>query len=181
MLAITTQAGIIAKNMGKLEQQRLASNHSAEDAWLALNTPLTGELGETVNPFVTIAYEGLSDEGLIQPGTLIVYTPNTNQLKAHLGRMAEMLPDDVAMRVRDQSADTRTRVDVVESDKHGGDLRYEIEDAGGAGLLTVEGELILGGAYKMAEGLIGSYAERGLAVHYGRVLEHVPDILGRSA
>ncbi|HXE10277.1 MAG TPA: hypothetical protein VN554_02515 [Verrucomicrobiae bacterium] len=167
--------------MGKLEQQRFTGTHSAEDTWQALNTPLTGDLGEAVNPFVTISYEGLGDEGLVRPGTLIVYIPDTERIRTHLGAIADMLPDDVAMRVEDYDPDARTRRDVVVSDKYGGELRYGVEDTGETGLLTVEGELLLGGMYKMVDGTITSYAQRGLAAHYGRVLEHVPTILGQDA
>lgn len=166
--------------MKDIHRQSLPSEHSPEDVWRGINTPLAGELGERVNPYVTIDYQGLNDEGLVQPGTLIVYTPVMDRLRPLLGMVADGLPDDIATRVEEYDAEGKLRVDVVESDKHAGRVRHRVEaHPGGTSLLVIEGELSLGGMYGMFEGTIASFAERGVKQHAQRSLDHLPIILGR--
>jgi hypothetical protein len=161
--------------MSRINEQRISSEHSAEDIWRVINTPLDRTTGQLVNPYVVIEYGDLESEDTLQRGALVTYIPNLSELEPVPGMIAGMLPKDVALRVQEYDQENKTRVDVVESDKHSGMIRHRVEE----GLLIVEGELLLGGSRRMFEGPIASYAEQGLVAHNQRVLANLPTILGR--
>lgn len=165
--------------MSVIKEQRIPSEHSPDEVWWTINIPLTGALGRLVNPYVLIEYEDLSDKGGVQRGTLVTYKPLKEKLP-DLGMFADFMPDDVALRVEEHDLEDMVTVGVVESDKHAGMVRQSVEEADdGTGLLVVSGEISLGGKYGMFSAMVAPYAERGLREHSQRILDHVPEIIGR--
>ncbi len=167
--------------MSEIKQQRISSEHSADDIWQAINTPLMDpEIGRLVNPYVEISYKGLrSIHSLLCEGARIIYEPNLDELEPVLGMAAAMLPKDIELRVADHDSENKVRVDVLESEKHSGTIQHRVEEVDGAGILIVEGELSLGGSKRMFEDTIASYAEQGLVAHSQRILDNLPAVLGQ--
>jgi hypothetical protein len=167
--------------MSEIKQQRISSEHSADDIWQAINTPLMSpEIGRLVNPYVEISYKDLpSIHSLLREGVRIIYEPNLDELEPVLGMTAAMLPKDIELRVADHDPDNKVRIDVLESEKHSGTIQHRVEEVDGAGILVIEGELSLGGSKKMFEGTIASYAEQGLVAHNQRILDNLSVILAR--
>jgi hypothetical protein len=162
------------------------STHSPDDVWQAVNTTLLGEVADVVHPGVTVLYEDFGEQGQIQVGTRITYVP-----AGILDRIPDMargpLPKDVTLRVEEQTDNTRSRVDVLESEKARGSVRRRVEASDdGSGLLVVEADLsidILESTVKaMFKSMYGSTPEEVLIRHgidkpSQRMIENLPAIL----
>lgn len=161
---------------------RYPSEHSPDDIWRALNTPLDerlgAELSSAINPWLSLTYEELDEEGLIQAGTRTVGVP-TDALKGLVPMMfRSKLPKDMELLARDHSSEAKTRTDVLESDKREATVEYRVEEsAAGTGLLVVEGEVSLAGLESMFE---PQFIEHGIYKSAERLLEHVPELIRRS-
>jgi len=177
MLATDKKFFIIEDMTVNLERAYI-SEHSPDDVWKAINTPLVPELGEVasdIQPWLRFSYERLDDEGLIQAGTCIIGVPTQALVELVPGPFRSKIPQDMELVVSDHSPETRTRTDSLESEKRSGTVRYEVkEGADGSGLLVVEGEISLAGMESMFE---AQFAEHGVYLPAGRTLDHAPELI----
>jgi hypothetical protein len=167
--------------MASLERQTIATNHTPEKIWGALNTPLQGKFGEVLQPVAEAHYTGLSDQEEIQLGTLITYELDADAIVAALSKQYPMIgmfkrkiPKDVALRVKEHNPQEMIRVDVLESDKHAATIRQRVEDTGnGTGLLVVEGELSLSGSAGAAQDMLMPIIQGGIQEQAQHMLDHL--------
>lgn len=181
MLAISYEPSIIRRIMSTLLEARYASEHSPAEVWRAINTPLQGKIQKTalvINPWFSFTYEELDEEGQIQMGTRVVGVP-TDALRGLVPEFARSkIPRDMELAVREHSAETRTRVDILESEKRDATVGYRVEEGeNGTGLLVVEGEVSLAGLERMIE---PQFVEHGIYGPAERLLEHVPELIRHS-
>lgn len=155
-------------------EYRLPAEHSAEDVWQAINTPLSGRVAVAVHPWFEIDYVFLDDEDQIGAGTLISYRPSTALVGKVPEQFRDMLPADITFRVEEHDPDSRARLDVLQSGKAEGTVRHSVEEVGKKGLLVIEGELSIAGMYSIAE---GSGIKHAIHEPAQRLLEHLPEIL----
>lgn len=178
--------------MSEFEKFEVASEHSSEDIWAALNTALSQELNHTINSRkVLLHYENLASTGQIQQGTRLIYTPNSRALGLFLRPLERLAPKQGTAIVDSISSD-KTRVDVIEPNQTAmGHMKYAVEeDKDGTGLMIVEGEFSI-------DGLAAEVAEKSWPSHLGpmrewavlhgirrpaeRLVEQIPDILAVPA
>ena len=161
-------------------EHRLPSEHSAEDIWRAINTPLTGRLAMTVHPWLEVDYLFLSEDMQIEAGTLMSYR-RSMALVSRVNRVPKLfrdkLPKDITFRVEEHDPDGRVRLDVLESRLAEGTVRHSVEEVDNSGLLVVEGEFSVAGIGSMAEGPGIKHAIHEPAL---RLLEHLPEIIQSS-
>jgi hypothetical protein len=154
-------------------EQEYASDHSPEEVWQALNTPLTRELGRLVNPYVIAEYEELGMEDDIQTGTRIIYLPDNMLISAVPRAFRDLVPKDITFRVEDYDPDNMTRLDVLESRKASGEILRKVEEMGdGTGQLVVEAHISVPGG--MFEDTLLQY---GVDDPTQRLLEYLPRII----
>jgi hypothetical protein len=158
-------------------EHRLPSEHPAEDVWRAISTPLSGRVAMAVHPWFEIDYVFLNDDVQIGAGTLISYRPSMALVNMVPEPFRDKLPKDINFRVEEHNPDSRTRLDVLESDKAKGTVRHSVEEVDGSGLLVVEGELSIAGMYSIAE---GSGIKHAIHEPAQRLLEHLPEIIQSS-
>jgi hypothetical protein len=157
-------------------QHEYPSEHSAEDVWKAVNTPVTGELAEAIYPWFNLSYV-LLDEIRIGEGTTINFAPN-GALRERLGPLGDKFPE-LPFKVEELDDDERSRTAMLDVDEAEGKLTHHVEEtADGSGLLVVRGALTV-------KGMMGSFAE-GPAIKYAiarpaeQLAARVPEIIRQA-
>jgi hypothetical protein len=170
-------------------EARFSSDHSPDELWQGINTPLSAELGRLVQPeFVVLKYGQLSDEGQIQLGTSMVYTADRTAINSPEGlAMMGMLAEGVRFRVEEHDPGDRVRTDVVEPDQIAqGSIRRQVENKDGRGVLAVEVEISPNGRKaSMLAAISGPALESVASIVVGRAvyepsqrtIENLPRIL----
>jgi hypothetical protein len=158
-------------------EHRLPSEHSAEDIWRAINTPLSVRVAMAVHPWFEVDYVFLNEDVQIEAGTLISYRPSIALVNRVPEPFRDKLPEDITFRVEEHDPDSRVRLDVLESRKAEGTVRHSVEEVDNNGLLVIEGKLSIAGIGSMAEGPGIKHAIHEPAQ---RLLEHLPEIIQSS-
>lgn len=139
------------------------SNHTPDDIWKALITPIPDSLAKKIMPSVLVIYEGLDDDDKLQKGSRVTYEPVLSRGRDATFKVEELLPRE------------RSRTDVLVSTHGQGQVNAHVEEsADNTSLLVVEAELVLDGFYSMFE---ESAIEFGIRQPTLAMLEHIPEII----
>jgi len=165
-------------------RQSYPSEHSPEQLWQAINTPLIDpDIAALVHEDLLVTYEHLAQEGLIEGGTIITYVP-TDEAKEKVPSIYQsFIPKDVAfyvtrMSVRCDPSGETLRHDVLMSGKADGWVTRTVEADADASKLSVEAELTISGIGNMFDEQIAQALEHVFGGPSERTIALATDILG---
>lgn len=158
----------------------LSSGHNPEQVRNVLASPIPSGVSKDMYHGLVVSYQGLSEEGRIQPGTRQSVDLSSGKFSM-VRSTVPSLPESIAISVTDLTE--AFRQDVFDDGQAvEGTMTRSVREEGETGILVVEGELVIGS--ELADhwpSLLGDLGDT--AVYYGIrkpnevMLERIPEIL----
>jgi hypothetical protein len=160
-----------------------SSEHSPEDLWRAINTPLLDpDIASLVHEDLVVSYDVLGPDGQIDGGTAITYVASDEAVHKVAPVYRRFIPNDVTLFVARMSPVYETgsqvlRHDVLMSDKAKGSVTRTVEAEGQGSRLIVEATLAINGIGNMFDDKITHALQYGLGDPSERTIALLPEIL----
>jgi hypothetical protein len=154
--------------------------YSAAELWQALNTPLSPEISEQVNPYADWRYANLTEAGLIGSGTELSFVLHKEKIAKAAFYPKKFMPDDIDFLVTSHDDEAKSRTDTLQSEKAVGQVHFQVDAVGWGSQLLVQSELSVSSKTIIPFGsmITDEVIHYGVGVQTERLLKHhVPAVL----